>query len=322
MCSAARLSTPAPHEHLPHLSASANQLRLREKMTSNSNNGDLLDRIHRMEVDRRHERRSPHKPLLLLLSIGRHFNGGERLATFTAIEGDMNRLIRRFGLPVSQQNPHYPFWRLQNDDRLWEIDRPELVNVTKSEDPFISDLRDHDIRGGLPREILDSLDSSPELAWSVVQKLLNDYFPPSLREDVLRDVGLEDSVVQSESVFTKSRPRKGSVNFRNAVLLAYESRCAVCEFDVQVDKEPIGVEAAHIRWHSACGPACVSNGIALCLLHHKFFDSGLFTLSSDLTVLVGGLAEGDDVEDSLNQYGGSPLQVIPDSQDDVRNVGI
>ena len=284
-------------------------------MTSNSNSDDLLDRIHRMEVDRRHERRSPHKPLLLLLSIGRHFNGDERLATFTAIEGDMNRLIRRFGLPVSQQNPHYPFWRLQNDDRLWEIDRPELVNVTKSGDPFISDLRDHDIRGGLPREILDSLDSSPELAWSVVQKLLNDYFPPSLREDVLRDVGLEDSVVQSESVFTKSRPRKGSANFRNAVLLAYESRCAVCEFDVQVDKEPIGVEAAHVRWHSARGPACVRNGIALCLLHHKFFDSGLFTLSSDLTVLVGGLAEGDDVEDSLNQYGGTPLQVIPDSQD-------
>ena len=51
-------------------------------------------------------------------------------------------------------------------------------------------------------------------------------------------------------------------------------------------------------------PAQVGNGMALCVLHHKFFDSGLFTVLSDLTVLVGGLAVGDSVEELLNKYGG------------------
>ena len=227
----------------------------------------------------------------------------------------MNRLIRRFGLPVSQLNPHYPFWRLRNDDGLWEIDRANLVRETASGDPLVSSLRDDRIRGGLPREFIDSLDASPELTWSVIRNLLSDYFPPSLHDDLLVDVGLGDRVAYSESIFTKSRPRRGSDNFRKEVLLAYERRCAVCGFDVQVDNAPIGIEAAHIRWHSANGPASVRNGIALCVLHHKFFDFGLFTLLSDLTVQVGGSAEGNDVERSLNQYAGSPLRVIPGNND-------
>ena len=95
------------------------------------------------------------------------------------------------------------------------------------------------------------------------------------------------------------------------VLLAYKSRCALCELDVRVEGQPIGIEAAHIKWHSARGPAQVQNGMALCVLHHKFFDSGLFTVLSDLTVLVGGLAVGDSVEESLNKYVGSVLPIVP-----------
>ena len=99
------------------------------------------------------------------------------------------------------------------------------------------------------------------------------------------------------------------------VLQAYKSRCALCELDVRLEGQPIGLEAAHIKWHSARGPAQVQNGMALCVLHHKFFDSGLFTVLSDLTVEVGGLAVGDSVEESLNKYGGSVLPVIPDGPD-------
>ena len=67
------------------------------------------------------------------------------------------------------------------------------------------------------------------------------------------------------------------------MLRAYERRCAVCELDVRIDGQSIGLEAAHIKWHSHKGPAQVRNGLALCVLHHKFFDSGLFTVLPDLT---------------------------------------
>ena len=271
-------------------------------MTSHKND-DLLNRVQNIRVHSRYGRRSPHKPLLLLLSIGRHINGHERLTTSHDIEGDLNRLIRRFGLPDSRENAHLPFWHLRNDG-LWQIDRPKLVRTTTSGAAYVTDLREHDIRGGLVQDLSIALDTNPEFAWRVVWTLLNDYFPPSLHEDILEDVGLAGKVHPTGLTYTKSRLDARDRSFRDVVLEAYKSRCALCELDVQVDGQPIGIEAAHIKWHSAKGPAQVCNGMALCVLHHKFFDSGLFTVLSNLTVLVGGLAVGDSVEESLNKYGG------------------
>ena len=279
-------------------------------MTSNPND-DLLNTVKTIRV---YSRRSPHKPLLLLLSIGRHLNGYERLATFGEIEGDLNRLTGRFGLPDSRENAYLPFWHLRNDG-LWQIDRPQLVRTTTRGDAYISDLREHAIRGGLVQEVLEALDTDPDFAWRVVRSLLNDYFPPSLHEDVLRDVGLIGKVGPSELTFAKSSHDGRDRSFRDVVLQAYKSRCALCELDVRLEGQPIGLEVAHIKWHSARGPARVENGIALCVLHHKFFDSGLFTALSDLTVWVGGLAVGDSAEESLNKYGGVVLPVIPDCLD-------
>ena len=190
------------------------------------------------------------------------------LVTFGDIEGDLNRLILRFGLPDSRENAHYPFWHLCNDG-LWQIDRPQLVRRTTAGDAYVSDLREHDIRGGLAQDFLEVLDTNPDFAWRVVQSLLNDYFPPSLHEDVLEDVGLVGKVGPSGLTDPKSRHDGRDRTFRDVVLQAYKNRCAICALDVQVDGKPIGIEAAHIKWHSAKGPAQVGNGMALCVLHHK-----------------------------------------------------
>lgn len=282
-------------------------------MTTNMHD-DLLKRVQAIRVNSRHGRRSPHKPLLMLLSIGRYLNGHQRLAAFNDIEDNLNRLIRRFGLPDSRENAHYPFWHLRNDG-LWEIDRPELVRMTTVGDAYVSDLREHNIRGGLVQSFLDVLQTSPSFAWLVVQSLLDDYFPPSLQEDVLGEVGLLGKTSLRELIDTTARPEARDRNFRDMVLRAYQERCALCELEVRVDGRPVGLEAAHIQWHSAKGPAHVGNGIALCVLHHKFFDAGLFTVLPDLTILVGELAEGGSVNELLDKYGGSLLPVVPDHPD-------
>jgi len=238
-------------------------------------------------------------------------NGDREPATFGEIEGDLNRLIRRFGLPASRANAYHPFWHLRNDG-LWNIDRPELVRETEAGHAYISDLREHAIQGGLAEEILNALDANPDFTWRVVRSLLDDYFPPSLHENVLREVGLEGQAEPGERLGTTSKQERRDRSFREVVLRAYKNRCALCELDVQVDGQPVAIEAAHIKWHSAKGPAQVDNGIALCVLYHKFFDSGLFTVLPDLTVLVGGLAVGASVEGSLNQFDGLVLPVIPD----------
>ena len=105
------------------------------------------------------------------------------------------------------------------------------------------------------QDFLNALDTDPDFTWRVVLSLLNDYFPPSLHEDVLRDVGLVGKVGPSQLIDTKSRQEGRGRRFREVVLQAYKSRCALCELDVQVDGQPIGIEAAHIKWHSAKGPA-------------------------------------------------------------------
>ena len=281
---------------------------------TNSSTDALLKRVKSIRVDSRHGRRSPHKPLLLLLSIGRYLSGQERLAPFGEIERYLNRLIRRFGLPNSRENAHYPFWHLRNDG-LWEIDKPDLVRGTRPGDAYISDLREHDIRGGLTQDVLTVLKANPVIAWGVVQTLLNDFFPPSLHEDVLMDTGLAGKLGPGNAIGTESKPEGRDRKFREMVLQAYGSKCALCKLDIRVYEKPIGLEAAHIKWHSAGGPAQVVNGMALCLLHHKFFDSGLFTVSTDLTVLVAGLAKGDSVEESLKKYDGTVLPIYPDLPD-------
>lgn len=98
--------------------------------------------------------------------------------------------------------------------------------------------------------------------------------------------------------------------FRRDVLRAYQRRCAVCAFDARLGDALVGIEAAHIQWHQAGGPPCVSNGIALCSLHHKLFDRGAFTLTEDRRVLVSDELSGSQATDQwVSRFHGAPLQV-------------
>ena len=54
----------------------------------------------------------------------------------------------------------------------------------------------------------------------------------------------------------------------------------------------MGLDAAHIRWHQAGGPSDESNGLALCVMHHKAFDLGAFTIRPDGILLVSDQVNG------------------------------
>ena len=71
----------------------------------------------------------------------------------------------------------------------------------------------------------------------------------------------------------------------------------------------VGVEAAHIKWHQARGPSVVQNGLALCSLHHKLFDRGAFSLSSEHRVTVSEQAHGGSgLDDWLLRFHGSGVR--------------
>lgn len=69
--------------------------------------------------------------------------------------------------------------------------------------------------------------------------------------------------------------------FRPAVLQAYSYKCAVCDVDLSL------VDAAHIVPVSHPESADeVTNGVALCSLHHGAFDSALIGIQSDYRLVV------------------------------------
>ena len=53
----------------------------------------------------------------------------------------------------------------------------------------------------------------------------------------------------------------------------------MCDFDVRLDDDLLGLEAAHIKWRAANGPDTVPNGLALCRLHHNALDRGAIGLT-------------------------------------------
>ena len=156
-------------------------------------------------------------------------------------------------MPLQDANPTPSFggFGLRNDDELWEVVRPDLVRVTSAKHAYISDLRKLRIRGGLTQRVLDKLDANPELVRRIVQNLLNAFFPPSLHQDVLWETRLHHFTEISVQSMTKLRRSNRDRSFRLAVLNAYGTRCAVCGFAVRLSNYPVGLEAAHIRWHSA-----------------------------------------------------------------------
>jgi putative restriction endonuclease len=76
--------------------------------------------------------------------------------------------------------------------------------------------------------------------------------------------------------------------FAEDVLRAYAYQCAMCGFDGALGRNPVGLQAAHVRWHSQDGPDVVANGLALCALHHALFDLGVLGLTAERRIRVSG----------------------------------
>ena len=229
--------------------------------------------------------RAPLKPLLALYAIGRALRGEPRMVEYAQVDRDIGRLLVEFGPRRQSYHPEYPFWRLQND-RLWELSQTEGLSVRRGNtDAKKSELLEHNVQGGFPPEVFEELSRNKTLARQIVQDLLDANFPETLHGDILDAVGIDFGV--DARVVVARDPE-----FRERVLRAYEYSCAVCGFDVRLGNILVAVEAAHIKWHQAGGPDEERNGLALCSLHHKLFDRGVFTISDSMSIIVSESANG------------------------------
>lgn len=275
---------------------------------------DILATFDRIRVWQQGDRRAVHKPLLVLLALGRLARGEAPIVEFAEIEGKLGALLKQFGPSGSESTRHNPFWHLKTDG-IWQlVGPPNIITRPPAATPNITELRLGHVAGGFAEQYRLALVSDPTLAAEIALRIVSAHFPASIQQEVLDAVGLNLETNRSTS---DSRPeRRRDPTFREKVLLAYEYRCCVCGHDLRLLDQTIGLEAAHIKWFQALGPDVVQNGLALCSLHHKIFDLGAFTVLPENHQIVFSrhLMGGDATKARLLAHHGAAL-IQPQSKE-------
>ena len=280
----------------------------------------FLERLASVRIDRSHGIRAPHKPLMLLLALGQVGLGPKnRLIPYKTADQRFTELWQDFGRPGTQPRAYYPFGRLRNDNQLWEIPEEPFLSTERNADLLVSEAKRFGITGGFQREVHDLLSRHPFLVYRAARQILSEHFPPSIHRDILEAVHIAprpSSLRRDEPM-----PRKGTKvreytprdrRFRKDVLEAYDERCAVCDYDTRFGDRLLGLEAAHIRWHSHDGGDVVPNGLALCCVHHTALDYGALGLDSKpggFQVLISSKVQGGSPSTKrLLDFRGKPIQ--------------
>lgn len=116
--------------------------------------------------------------------------------------------------------------------------------------------------------------------------LLDQHFTPVFSEMSCAAAGRDLPVLQAlHSAHARVR-RPRTSGFAGHVLRAYACRCAMCGFDGRPGRNPVAIEAAHLRWHSQDAPDDLANAVTLRSLHHALFDCGVLGLSPGLQIAV------------------------------------
>jgi putative restriction endonuclease len=245
-----------------------------------------------------HGKRAPNKPLLLLLALAGIQQSGSSKMHFREAEEPLKGLLASFGSAKTRHPaPELPFWHLQNDG-IWTVsDLKRIERKAGGNKPKLQSLRKVNPTGRFTDNIEDILTSNQNLVTDIANTVLQAHFAESIHSDIASQIGLDiDSISPNPT-----GPR--SPTFRKEVLQAYNQRCAICGFDLRIGTADIALEAAHIKWHQAGGPDVVSNGLALCNLHHKMLDRGAITITVDHRLLVSDALSGSrGLKEHLKRY--------------------
>jgi putative restriction endonuclease len=276
-------------------------------MADYPNHGDeLRKKVAQLITWRSGAKRAPHKPLQLLFAIANAQNDGPRLQPFSEVEAKLRAALDTFGPVRKSTHPEYPFWHLKTD-QIWEVQSEGQVILRRgSLNPSAKQLRDKNAKGGLLPHFYDAVRKSTALQIDIIHDVLDNHFPSSIHEDIINFFGL--ILKQGEA-----EPSRDVVQFRQRVLTAYDNACAISNFSVRMQDSILGVEPTHVLWPQAGGKNCVTNAIAMTILHRKLFHLGVFTIDSNYRIRVCKTARGPSgFNDLLGQFDGKKIGLPAD----------
>ena len=255
---------------------------------------ELLARLASLRQARVGQVRVPHKPLLLLWLFGHFAATGSSAATYQQAEEPVSQLINDFGPPVAsaaaaRQRAAMPFVHLERE--LWDLRDAAGREIGPDAPERRAWLLERGVVGRL-RSPVERLLADPGTLAAATRLLLEQHFTPVLAELICAAVDLDVAALDlagngRTAQAVRSRPRRRG--FAEEGLRAYAYQCAMCGFDGALGRYPVGIEAAHVRWHSQEGPDETANALALCALHHALFDLGVVGITEDRRICVSGL---------------------------------
>jgi putative restriction endonuclease len=114
-------------------------------------------------------------------------------------------------------------------------------------------------------------------------------------ERLRADLEANDPVLVRQYATRVVKERLHQPLFRERVLLAYQERCAICSL-----RHRRLLDAAHVLPDAQGGEPVVTNGIAMCKIHHAAYDVDIFSISPTYRVGVR--------PDVLNEIDGPTLR--------------
>jgi putative restriction endonuclease len=259
---------------------------------------ELLKTFAELRVNKTGNRRAPHKPLLILHVLSRWQTEGKTEFLYDDIAPALEPLLKEYGPPhVKNPQPSNPFWYLQSDG-IWHLTDPKDPNALKYMNrPNVSLFRNHGVFGSLSDDVWHHIQNTQGFFTQIVRTILSNHFESTLHQDIIDafnlNVLLEGDI--TGALLHPSIKANRDPQFRINVLRAYNYSCAVCDFKAWLDNTPVGIEAAHVQWFTHKGPDSVTNGVAMCSLHHKLFDRGVFTIDESHKIIISDAAHGSSM---------------------------
>ena len=249
-------------------------------------------------------------------------NRSYELEDYSELEKPIENLLNQFHVSRQHHAPDNPFKRLRTGGDFWELSNVEDLPAETIPNLAVRELRRRRVAGGFNEKTVEFLVNHPTVILELARALLEKHFPESLYSEICTTVNLpyplygdfnDDTYDVELHDDTERDQKRRDTTFRENVLIAYQSKCAFCGSATWLRNTPVDLEAAHIKWHCQGGPNIVSNGLALCVAHHKLFDRGAMGLehqsSSFHIVFAPALSSFGPSDELIKKLRGSSVQL-------------